>query len=428
MPKFSIYTPTNDSKWLLETYRSLFNQSCQDFEWIILPNGARPPAIPSMIADDPKVKLLPATGFSGIGAAKGDCCKACTGEILVELDHDDTLMPDCLETLYDEYQKAEDKNCFIFSDCITYYPDYSSETYMPEHGWEHYDYTFEDHSYKVAKSFPISARSLCEIFYAPHHVRAWSRSAYTKAGRYDRKMMYADDHDLICRTYLTGAEFRHVDRPLYMYRRHDRNNCAVDGEKVYKDQLRNMNKYTHLLVFEWCRRNKLRMIDLGGAHNSPALFESLDVTGDVKIKCNVLGPDFKELITNDSVGVFRAWDFLEHLSAGDSVIELMNRLYRKLAPGGWLISSTPAICDDEGKVGRGAFQDPTHLSQWSSNNFWYFTRQEFAKFIPSFKGRFQPVRVWHEYPSQFHFANQIPYVMADLVALKGQHEAGESFM
>jgi O-antigen biosynthesis protein len=194
---------------------------------------------------------------------------------------------------------------------------------------------------------------------------------------------------------------------------------------VQKKQLGNFNKYIHKMIFEWCRRNGLKMIDLGGAHNCPRDlgFVALDTNGEVEHKYDFFSGELDADIANGSVGCFRAWDFLEHLSpmngcSSRNVVSFMNRIYDKLADHGWLISATPAVSDREGKIGRGAFQDPTHLSYWSPNNFWYFTHKEQAKYVPEIRCRFQEVRVWVDYPSEWHQATHLPYVFADLMAVK----------
>jgi hypothetical protein len=89
-----------------------------------------------------------------------------------------------------------------------------------------------------------------------------------------------------------------------------------------------------------------------------------------------------------------------------------------LAPGGWLVSATPS------SDGRGAYQDPTHVSFWNPNSFWYYTRRDQARFVPGITCPFQGARVWQTFPDEWHRVHNIPYVYADLVALKGQRQAG----
>jgi len=97
---------------------------------------------------------------------------------------------------------------------------------------------------------------------------------------------------------------------------------------------------------------------------------------------------------------------------------MMNEIYRVLVPGGWLISRTPST------DGRGAYQDPTHCSFWNPNSFWYYTRQEQAQYVHGINCRFQGTRIWQTYPTDWHKQHDIQYVFAELVALKGQRQAG----
>jgi O-antigen biosynthesis protein len=172
------------------------------------------------------------------------------------------------------------------------------------------------------------------------------------------------------------------------------------------------------------------MLDLGGGHNSPAGYQSVDLVGG-DINCDIRhGLPFAD----NSVACVRAYDFLEHIphchdsscNHGEDgvtarcVVGVMNEIYRVLAPGGWLISRTPST------DGRGAFQDPTHVSFWNPNSFWYYTRAEQARYVPGIRCRFQATRIWQSFPSDWHKTHNILYVHADLVALKGQQQPGIS--
>ena len=64
-----------------------------------------------------------------------------------------------------------------------------------------------------------------------------------------------------------------------------------------------------------------------------------------------------------SVSEIRAWDIIEHLP---DRIHTMNEAFRVLKPGGRLDIIVPTT------DGRGAFQDPTHVSFWNRNSFFYF--------------------------------------------------------
>lgn len=60
-----------------------------------------------------------------------------------------------------------------------------------------------------------------------------------------------------------------------------------------------------------------------------------------------------------------AVDFLEHIPIGKTV-GVIEEIYRVLVPGGLFESMTPST------DGRGAFQDPTHVSFWNRNSWLYY--------------------------------------------------------
>jgi len=162
------------------------------------------------------------------------------------------------------------------------------------------------------------------------------------------------------------------------------------------------------MVERWAKLEKLPLVDLGAAHGKPAGYLGVDAKSAPGVDriCDVSqGLPFDD----SSVGVVRAMDFLEHIP--DSVA-LMNEIYRVLVDGGWLLSGTPST------DGRGAFQDPTHCAFWNENSFWYYTRRDYATYVPGIKCRFQAVRIETYFPSDFHRRYKIPYVYADLVAVK----------
>jgi hypothetical protein len=65
--------------------------------------------------------------------------------------------------------------------------------------------------------------------------------------------------------------------------------------------------------------------------------------------------------------------------------------------------------------------DPTHCSYWNSPAFWYWTRGDSARYIRnSGEGavRFQEMQLYDCTPTEWHKLHNIPYVVANLVALK----------
>lgn len=408
----SIYTPTHNPKWLKQCWESIKSQADGlDIEWVVVPNGnAR--VFGMGLPDDPRIKIIPTPGhLKGVGALKKFAVSQCKGDVFVELDHDDTLLPGCLEAITKSLYGKQ--NAFFYSSTVLTHEDGRPNLHGKNWGWEWA--TDPIHGpYNVG--FEASWRSLCEIFYAPNHVRAWTRGAYEKAGGYNDKLEICDDHDLLCRTYLAGAEFIFDPRPLYRQVVHSKNTQKELNTEIQKIQAQIRDYNLHELAKEWSRRKGLHMIDLGGAFSCPEGFVPVDIRvceGGVKVDLS------KDRLPFDdhSVGIVRACDFLEHIPIG-RVVPLINDIHRVLAPGGLFYSSTPST------DGRGAFQDPTHVSFWCSNSFFYYTREEQAKYVPEITAKFQQVGMANNTFGEFNKLHNIIHCEATLAALHGQRQPG----
>lgn len=75
--------------------------------------------------------------------------------------------------------------------------------------------------------------------------------------------------------------------------------------------------------------------------------------------------------TDSSVDEVLAFDVFEHLL---SKWFTMNELYRVLKPGGRATIEVPCAAH-----GAGAFQDPTHVSYWTGNDFAYYELGNYAR-------------------------------------------------
>ena len=74
---------------------------------------------------------------------------------------------------------------------------------------------------------------------------------------------------------------------------------------------------------------------------------------------------------DNSVSEVRAFDFLEHIPASKTIY-VVDEIWRVLKPGGKFEHFTPST------DGRGAFQDPTHISFWNINSWLYFCEGTWA--------------------------------------------------
>jgi hypothetical protein len=339
------------------------------------------------------LNVLP-DSVTGVGRLKRICCHHAVGDCFLELDHDDLLTPDCIETVVLALENAPAKT-FLYSDCLTRYPDMTPCRFHPDFGWRSYAATIDDQTVAVNATFPATARALCDINFTPDHVRVWTRAAYDSAGGHDTTLAVCDDMELIARTYLAGVHFEHIQRPLYIRQLHENNTSNVQAKAIETASASIRDKYLHQLVLEWDRRTNL-------PHKVLKTAKVADLFG-----CDA-----------NSVGSFDLTDVL-HTVPTTQIVSIMNLLYRALVPGGFLLTNTPSICDSEGKVGRAAFMSPDTASYWSENNFSYYTDAAYAKTLMSPpKCRFQTVRSGYRYFSSTDIEQGKPYVVWDAIALK----------
>ncbi len=148
-------------------------------------------------------------------------------------------------------------------------------------------------------------------------------------------------------------------------------------------------------------------IDLGGRFNCPAGFKSVD------LKCANFCADLNGPypFSDASVGIVRACDFLEHIA---DKMHSIREIHRILRPGGFFIGMTPSTVGPDGLAGMGSDQDPTHVSYWNRNSFWYVTDPDKMRYIDNTQVRFEPIVLDTCYPSNWHLENRIPYVIAYL--------------
>lgn len=402
--KLSVFTPTHDPKYLMDLWETIKNQPGH-WEWIILyNNGAKHVRI-----KDERVRHLDyfAIKEKSVGRLKKFACSHATGEILVEMDHDDLFSEDAFDSIREAFEDPEIG--FAYSDSAEFFDgSWATQVYGNQWGWETYPVTFQGHELRAHRHFVADARSVCQIEYAPNHVRAWRRSVYEELGGHDESLEICDDHDLVCRTYL-HTKMKHIPKCIYFYRRlQDSSNTYLQRfQSIRHQNMVNRDKYIRLLITRWADLNGHLKWDFGAAHNKPEGWLGLD-----KEEGGGFRHDVEEGLPweDRTVGVIRAIDFLEHVR---DPIKLMNEIHRVLVPGGWLISSTPST------DGRGAFCDPTHVSFWNQLSFRYYCDKNFSKYVPAVTARFQDVRVFTNFPDQWCQQNNVPYVHADLLAVKG---------
>lgn len=400
----SVITPTHNPKYIDEIYDCLKAQSYQDWEWVVYVDHDVP--LMRKHAHDSRVKYVRADKrLNSIGEIKHNAFMLGTGDYLVELDHDDLLSRDALQEIVTAFKETGAD--FVYSDFVEFFENGMFHYYpnWQKNGWRYRTESIDGREVSVTCAFAPSAASISTIYYAPNHVRVWRSDFYKKIGGHNPSYAICDDHEILVRTYLQGV-MHHIDKPLYFYRMGSQNTFSKRLEEIkQKTGQLYINNIEGLILREGEVKG-LPCYDLGGAFNSPKGWISVDLEGgQVQADLTKRWP-----FEDNSVMAFRAHDLIEHLP---DKMHTMREIHRCLVPGGWAMIQVPAF------PGAGAVMDPTHVSYWNEKSFWYYTNPEFAKYIRNTETRFMKSRLFTFFPSTWHKQNDIPYVKAELRALKG---------
>jgi O-antigen biosynthesis protein len=230
--KISVFTPVYNTgrDKLLRAYRSLVTQSYADWEWVIADDHSSDAGTLDAlreIAQDYRVSMHNLAKPSGnIGELKGHLCSVASGEIFVELDHDDVLTPHALAWIAEAFNAHPE--CGVaytnWSEryengvlCHDYGQDYGfgyGKAHWEIHPQRYETFAFEEAHYLVQDAIRINAKTIRHIVGVPNHIRAWTRKAYFEAGGYST-LHVADDYELIVRLFLT-TRFVHVPKLCYI--------------------------------------------------------------------------------------------------------------------------------------------------------------------------------------------------------------------
>lgn len=406
--KFSFITPEHSPEnvpFLNDLYDSILDQTYGNWEWVLLVNNkCTVHHIPERIRSDQRVRVIRSQDTTtNVGALKKEGFFLGTGDILIEMDHDDLVTPDCLEELNKAYQ--DDDVGFVYSDSATLHMKDQFVPYDAGNGWTYRMYNWKGKELYAMNSFEPSSHSLGYIWFAPDHVRSWRKTVYEQIGGHNPELSICDDHELCIRTYLATKVVR-IPKVLYIYRITGDNTWLARSEQIQIKTVELFNKYAQRLAEKDAIQRELLCVDIGGGLNPYPNYLSVDLRPDADIVHDL---NNGIPLPDNSVGVLNASHILEHLY---DKTKIMGEIHRVLAPGGWAFIQVPST------DGRGAFQDPTHVSYWNENSFLYYTDAYLANFIDNKTIRFQEYRKQTYFPNDWMKNLNVCVTDAWLVAIK----------
>ena len=229
-PVFSIFTTTfNSYHRILRCYDSIRRQSFRDWEWVIVDDSTDDNHfvfLRNLFKTDPKIRLFRKSENSGIiGDVKNEASSLCRGKYILEMDHDDEIMPDVLENAAKVFDDDSEVG-FVYMDTVNIHEDGRNfkwgDNVSKGYGG-YYSMKFRDKWMWVYITPNINNITLSHITCMPNHPRIWRRDILQKVGGFSEFLPIVDDLELILRT-ATSTKTARVHQFAYLQYMNDGGN------------------------------------------------------------------------------------------------------------------------------------------------------------------------------------------------------------
>lgn len=230
-PGFSLFTTCyNSFDKIKRAYNSIKNQIFNDWEWVILddsPEDKHFEFLKNLFIDDSRIRLYKRSTNSGnIGNVKNEAVLLCRGKYLLEMDHDDELLPYTLELAFAAFESDVNVG-FVYMNYANIYEDGSPFKYGDHFSLGYAGYycqKFGDKWLYIASSPNINNQTLGHIVAIPNHPRIWRKDFLISIGNYSELLPIADDYELFIRTALSKTKIIKINELGYIQYMNDGNN------------------------------------------------------------------------------------------------------------------------------------------------------------------------------------------------------------
>jgi len=206
-PIFSLFTTCyNSYEKILRAYKSVKEQTLHDWEWVILddsPDDKHFSFLINLFKDENKIRLYKRSVNSGsIGNVKNEAVSLCRGKYVIELDHDDEILPGVLSQATNVFEKDSEIG-FIYMDYANIYENGDNFNYGTNFSLGYAGYYRQKYNNRwlyVASTPNINNITLSHIVAVPNHPRIWRKSTLLEIGNYNEYLPVSDDYELLLRT------------------------------------------------------------------------------------------------------------------------------------------------------------------------------------------------------------------------------------
>lgn len=229
-PTFSLFTPSyNSYNKIIRVYNSLLKQTLIDWEWIIIddsPDDNNFRFLREHFSGDSRIRFYRRSCNNGsIGNVKNETIGLCRGKYVIEMDHDDELMPYVLQESSELFESRPEIG-FIYYDFVCIYENGQNQWYgdfICKGYGGYYSQKYEGHWRLVYITPNINNITMSHLVCCPNHPRIWRKSTLLDMGSYCEYLPICDDYEIILRTSIS-TKIAKIHKLGYIQYMNDSNN------------------------------------------------------------------------------------------------------------------------------------------------------------------------------------------------------------
>lgn len=233
-PIFSIFTTTfNSFDKILRAFKSIQSQTLTNWEWVIIddsPDDKNFQYLKKQLLSDSRVRIYRRFENNGyIGNVKNEAVSLCRGQYVLELDHDDEVLPFVLQESVDIFIKNHDVG-FIYMDFINIYENGDNFWYGNNICKGYGSYYCQKYNNKWVYVYitpNINNITLSHLVCCPNHPRIWRKNLLLSIGNYCEYLPICDDYEIILRTALNTKIAKIHKFGYVQYMNNENNNFSL---------------------------------------------------------------------------------------------------------------------------------------------------------------------------------------------------------
>jgi hypothetical protein len=207
-----------------------------NWEWIILddsPDDDHFQFLRENLTHDCRIRLYRRSENSGsIGNVKNEAVALCRGKYVLEMDHDDEILPTVLEDATIVFTKDGEKEeiGFIYMDFINIYENGDNFRYGDNicKGYgSYYCQKYNDKWVYVYNTPNINNITLSHLVCCPNHPRIWRHNLLLKIGNYCEHLPICDDYEILLRTAINTKMAKIPKLGYVQYMNNSNNNFSL---------------------------------------------------------------------------------------------------------------------------------------------------------------------------------------------------------